>query len=328
MKLSIIVPAYNVEDFIGRCLDSIFSQNAEQDSFEVICINDGSSDNTPRVIEEYTYQHNNLIYISRNNKGLSATRNEGLSLSTGDLIWYVDSDDAVASDSIKTIISYFQKFPNADFLIFDDIHIDFNSGKKKYIQSWVPNKFSIRQNLYEKPLNRNNGDRLKSAICQLFVYKKEYLINNNLYFLPDIIHEDDEIRMRMFYFAKEIRYIPYAHYIYTLLRPGSITQQSRIPRMKSISARIKTIENWIKFEKENAHSNNDKRFVNKYMNSMYGKLLSLEKTPNDSEQYFFYIKHKKEWKDAFVKTYKRSISISDFSVTKFLKYIIQLHSFK
>ena len=64
------------------------------------------------------------------------------------------------------------------------------------------------------------------------------------------------------------------------------------------------------------------------MNSMYGKLLSLEKTPNDSEQYFFYINHKKEWKDAFVKTYKRSISISDFSVTKFLKYIIQLHSFK
>lgn len=328
MKLSIIIPAYNVEDFIGRCLNSIFQQTISKDFYEVICINDGSTDRTPFIIEEYKSKYPQITYISRENKGLSATRNEGLSLAKGDLIWYVDSDDKVAIDSIKWILFYFDKYPKADFLIFDDIHIDLKSNNQKYIQSWVPNKLSIKQNLYEKPLNRDNGDRLKSAICQLFVYKREYLTQNNLFFLPGIIHEDDEIRMRMFFFAKEIRYIPYAHYIYTLLRPGSITQQSQTPKMKSINAWIKTIENWSEFEKEHAHTNEDKRFVNKYMNSMYGKLLSLGESPNDSEQYQLYSKHKKEWKEAFIMTYKRSISIFEFSIKRFIKFIIKLHSIK
>ena len=328
MKLSIIIPAYNVEDYIGRCLNSIFQQDISEDSYEVICINDGSTDRTPSVIEEYKSKYPQMTYLSRENRGLSATRNEGLSLATGDLVWYVDSDDKVVPDSIKRILFYFEKYPKADFLIFDDIHIDLKSNSQKYIQSWVPNKFSIKQNLYEKPLNRENGDRLKSAICQLFVYKKEYLISNNLYFLPDIIHEDDEIRMRMFFFAKEIRYIPYAHYIYTLLRPCSITQQSQIPRKRTIKAWIKTIENWMKFEKEFTQTDDDKRFVNKYMNSMYGKLLNLGRSPNDSEQYLLYTEHKEEWKKAYIETYKKSISVSDFSVIRFLKFVINLHSIK
>ena len=326
MKISIIIPAYNVEDYIGRCLDSIFQKNTNDDSIEVICINDGSTDHTSSIIEEYKKKYPQIIYISRENKGLSATRNEGLSLANGKLIWFVDSDDKIASDSIEKILFYFKKYPKADFLIFDDIHIDLKTNNQNYFKSWAPKKFSLNQNLYEKPLNRKNGDRLKSAICQLFVYKKEYLTKNNLYFLPGIIHEDDELRMRMFFFAKEIRYIPYAHYIYTLLRPGSITQQSLTPKMKSINAWVKTIENWREFEKKHAHTNEDKRFINKYMNSMYGKLLSLGESPNDSEQYQLYLKHKKEWKEAFIKTFKRSISISDFSIIRFIKFITKLYS--
>lgn len=328
MKLSIIIPAYNVEEYIGRCLDSVFQQNFSEDYYEVICINDGSTDRTPVIIEQYKNKYPQIIYISRENKGLSATRNEGLSLAKGDYIWFVDSDDKIASDSIEKILFYLKKYPKADFLIFDDIHIDLKTNKQRYLQSWVPKRFSIKQNLYEKPLKRKNGDRLKSAICQLFVYKREYMTHHDLFFLPGIIHEDDEIRMRMFFFATEIRYIPYAHYIYTLLRPGSITQQSQTPKMKSVYAWIKTIENWKEFEKKNAHTNEDKHFVNKYMNGMYGKLLNLGKSPNDSEQYQIFYKHKKEWKDAFIKTFKRSISISDFSLIRFIKFVFTLHSVK
>lgn len=323
MKLSIIVPAYNVANYVGLCLDSIFQQNISPDNYEVICINDGSTDQTAQIIESYSNKHPNLIYISRENKGLAATRNEGLSKATGDLIWYVDSDDKTAPESIKQILYYFKLYPNADFLIFDDIHFDLTTKKQKYIQSWAPHRLFPR-NLYEKALNRENGDRLKSAICQLFVYKRKFLVENDLFFLSGIIHEDDEIRMRMFFFAKEIRYIPYAHYIYTLLRPGSITAQSRTPQMKSIQAIIKTIDNWNTFNNKYAQTNKDFHFINRYTSGMYAKLLRIRTAPKDSEQYHLYELKKNEWKKTYVYHYFKSISLTNFSIVKFCKFIKNL----
>lgn len=325
MKLSIIIPAYNVADYVGLCLDSIFQQNINPDNYEVICINDGSTDQTAHIIEQYSTKHPNLIYISRENKGLAATRNEGLSKATGDLIWYVDSDDTTSSNSIKQIIYYFNQYPNADFLIFDDIHFNLTTKKQYYIQSWVSHRL-FSNNLYEIALNRENGDRLKSAICQLFVYKRDYLINHDLFFLSGIIHEDDEIRMRMFFFAKEIRYIPYAHYIYTLLRPGSITAQSRTPQMKSIQAIIKTIDHWNTFKKKYAQTNQDYHFINRYTSGMYAKLLRIRTAPKDSEQYHLYEVKKNEWKKAYIKYYFKSISLTNFSIVKFCKFIKTLLS--
>ena len=130
MKLSIVIPAYNVEQYIGRCLDSIFNQQIETDMLEVIVVNDGSKDRTEDIIKQYASQHPNLIYISQENQGQSVARNTGLKRATGDLIWYVDSDDATTENSIQTIFSYFEKYPNADFLTFDRIHYNLSDGTK------------------------------------------------------------------------------------------------------------------------------------------------------------------------------------------------------
>ena len=103
MFLSIVIPAYNVEQYIARCLDSCLNQDIPSDDYEIIVINDGSTDDTLSIIKTYVTHNKNLKYISRENRGLSITRNEGLSKAQGTFIWFVDSDDWIAPNCLASI---------------------------------------------------------------------------------------------------------------------------------------------------------------------------------------------------------------------------------
>lgn len=326
MKLSIIIPAYNVGHYIERCLDSIFCQAAPEDSFEAIVINDGSTDGTPLILESYKERYSNITYITRENRGLSATRNEGLKLAKGDYVWFIDSDDAVSPNSISKIISFFERYPNADLLIFDDIHWFESSGKTEYVRSWTNGRFNFfRRNIYEKKLGRKNGDRLKSAICQLFVYKRRFLLENNLFFLEGIWHEDDEIRMRVFFFAKELRYIPYAPYIYTMMRAGSITGATiKTYNPKSLEANLKTLKNWQSFINNNCKSSADRRFVNDYKIGVYFKMLELKHAPDDSDARQKYLENRIKWQKDLVRSFLHSNWFYPKNTLRFFYYLIRL----
>ncbi len=108
-KISFIIPAYNVERFIKRCLDSIYSIGVE--SQEVIVVDDGSTDATSEIIESYRHTHPDMLIISQPNRGLSAARNSGLEKATGEFVWFVDSDDylepAASRNLIDSIDSYY-----------------------------------------------------------------------------------------------------------------------------------------------------------------------------------------------------------------------------
>lgn len=103
MRLSILVPAYNVEGWVTRCLDSIF--NLDVPSVEVVVVDDGSSDATYRVIEEYARQHVNLRLFHKHNEGVGAARNYLLDKACGEFIWFVDSDDYIAEGALRHILS-------------------------------------------------------------------------------------------------------------------------------------------------------------------------------------------------------------------------------
>ena len=91
IKISIIIPIYNVEDYLGQCLESIINQSYK--NLEIICVNDGSTDKSLIVIKEYEKKDKRIKVISHNNKGVSATKNEGLKIATGDYITFVAPDD-------------------------------------------------------------------------------------------------------------------------------------------------------------------------------------------------------------------------------------------
>lgn len=103
MTLSIVIPAYNAEAFLTQCLDSIFSQNAEMGDYEVICVDDGSKDNTAKILEGYT-RYSNFQYLSKRNEGVSIARNTAISLAKGDYIWCVDADDLVLPGALSWVL--------------------------------------------------------------------------------------------------------------------------------------------------------------------------------------------------------------------------------
>lgn len=326
MKLSIIIPAYNVENYIPHCLESIYEQHVSDNNFEVIVVNDGSVDNTENIVNEFQKKHKNLTLLNQSNQGASAGRNNGLRHAKGDLIWYVDSDDAVTQNSINNIFLYFEKYPHADFLIFDRISVDIKHGTEEYWHSCGANHLTSKTR-YLEPLDRVTANKkLRSAVNWLFVYRRNYLTSHNLFFKTGIINEDDEIRMRVFFFAKEVRYIPYAHYKYTLMRPGSVTTTNFTDTNKTVTAALKTIENWKVFENEYVKTKEDVKFINGFYKQIYGRLLLLACAPQDSEMYRTYIKNHKTWKKAFRDAYKKSISFNDFSFIGYIRYLVMLYA--
>ena len=108
--VSIIVPVYNVEQYIRRCIDSILNQSYK--NIELIIVDDGSTDSSPQIIKEYI---DKAIIVTQRNKGLAAARNTGLSHATGDFLCFVDSDDYLLNDAIMSMLNTIQQ-TNADFV--------------------------------------------------------------------------------------------------------------------------------------------------------------------------------------------------------------------
>ena len=106
-KISIIIPAYNIENYLGRCLDSIINQTYQ--NLEIIVVDDGSIDNTPNILDEYAKKDKRIIPLHQNNQGVSMARNNALDIATGDYIGFVDGDDIIDEDMFETLLDYIVK---------------------------------------------------------------------------------------------------------------------------------------------------------------------------------------------------------------------------
>lgn len=106
MKLTIIIPVYNAEKFLAKCFESVFQQNIPATEYEVIAINDGSTDESKKIILDFHKKHNNLIFIDQENKGVSVARNAGLDRAKGTYITFIDADDEIFVHSLKELVDY------------------------------------------------------------------------------------------------------------------------------------------------------------------------------------------------------------------------------
>ena len=105
-QLSIIVPIYNVEKYIRMCLESFFRQEMDEETFEVILVNDGTPDKSMEVISDIIEAHQNIHVINQENQGLSMARNNGMEIATGEYILFVDSDDLLIDNSLSFLLSH------------------------------------------------------------------------------------------------------------------------------------------------------------------------------------------------------------------------------
>ena len=126
-KISVIIPVYNVENYLSECLDSIINQSLND--IEIICINDGSTDNSLKILQDYEKRDNRIRVINQKNSGLGATRNVGLSLSEGKYVYFMDSDDYLELSTLEELY-HLAETNSLDIVLFKLINFYDETGEK------------------------------------------------------------------------------------------------------------------------------------------------------------------------------------------------------
>ena len=233
MILSIILTVYNKEPFLRRALEALLNQEgAVDEDYEVLAVNDGSTDSSAIILEEYAQSYNRVRILTQQNQGLSMARNNGVDEALGEYVWFVDADDVIALNSVKLICEAVVSHPEVIPIYAK------TEGIKKVRNAINPNvktgKEVITYGRWEQ--------------CGVFyVFQKAFLKDNDLKFIPGIYHEDAEFTPRMLYKTNTVRVVP--EILYTVYRdPISITQ---VPRSKRAFDYLTVAESLSKFVMEN-----------------------------------------------------------------------------
>ena len=215
MKLSIIIPIYNVEKYVNGTLSSIYDQGADEGQFEVIVVNDGTPDNSMAIVETFADVHSNLVIINQENQGLSAARNTGMRVAKGDYIWVVDSDDSITENSIGQALEQIIRHPDVEMFCFD-----LNDRVSSSMFSVHDGYFFCR--------------KLPTGIAQRFLFSKRFLQKYELEFTPGIYHEDQDFLIRCYTKAQRVLPLRRIWYNYNIRESGSITSTFKMKRFHDI----------------------------------------------------------------------------------------------
>ena len=220
MKLvSVIVPVYNVEKYLKKCIDSILEQTYPQ--YEVILVDDGSTDSSGMICDDFSKQDKRIKVIHQKNGGLSNARNSGIKVSQGDYLYFVDSDDYLEPNALEQHLQYCEDY-DLDISLAD-VYIAKEDGRKNKCSAFKATKNVISGEEYL-------AERIKQQSYFIMVYMEMYrtslIKENEIYFLDGIVHEDEEWSPRVLIAAKKIMFIPNCYYNY-VQHPQSITKSKQ-----------------------------------------------------------------------------------------------------
>lgn len=239
VKLSIIIPVYNTEEYLPRCLNSCLEQDLPANEYEIIAINDGSSDNSLQILNAYALKYPNIRVINQENRGLGATRNRGLNLAIGEYIWFVDSDDWVLENCLLDI---YENCKDVDILETDRAYLYKDHVVYINIAKWtgVPG----------------------------YIFNREFLIKNKLIFRENIYFEDSEFTPRVLYLSNKT--VLYKKAIYYYQRTGSIVHSESKKHCTDLILIIKSLYTFIIKHTDNLK---DKQILYFYLRSSFNAFI-------------------------------------------------------
>lgn len=202
--ISVIVPAYNVEKYIKTCLDSLINQTYS--NFEIIVINDGSTDQTEEILRIYQSNPKFRIY-SQKNGGLSAARNRGIKLANGELVCFIDSDDSVKSDYLEKLVAPF----------IEDVDVDITvCGYQEKFENSVINHVLKSQKITGRKATEDLLIKQQdfNVLAWNKLYRKSLFTDCNIEYPAGQIHEDNLTTYKLFSHAQKVFYISDVLYIY------------------------------------------------------------------------------------------------------------------
>lgn len=267
MRFSIIIPVYNVENYLEECLDSVIAQTYKD--YEIICINDASSDDSYNILKKYEKRNKNIIVLNNElNKGLSYSRNKGISVAKGEYILFVDSDDYISINALYELDAVLQN-NSIDILNFNYI------VQKEGV--WSNERVYLSDNEYEDNLEIISGQKwiieadkngfLNMMACNK-VYKRKFLLDNGILFYEGILHED--LLFCIESFLRADRTLTISNYIYIYRRrDGSISTQINEKKLDSF---VIILNELLSLWKNTQLQKEMHEFFEKYLKMIYSKI--------------------------------------------------------
>jgi glycosyltransferase involved in cell wall biosynthesis len=259
-KVSVIIPVYNVEKYLGECLDSVLRQTLKD--IEIICVNDGSTDGSAKMLAEYAAKDPRIRIITQANAGLSAARNAGMDAACGKYIYFLDSDDYIKDDAMAKCFSICER-DGLDQLsfncecLFEDKSMDIELLRKKAKSYLLPSELSDTVLTGAEALERLRDLKCFCVCVPFRMMRLECLRNAGLRFMPGIIHEDDLFTPVSLCEALRVELIQDALYI-RRFRPSSIvTARGSEAKAKSLTSFLAV---YLLMEKEFAKRDYARRF--------------------------------------------------------------------
>ncbi len=218
-KISVIIPVYKSEKFLEKCFDSIIGQTL--DDVEIIVVNDGSPDNSQKIIDRYKEKHPDVFKtFIQENKGQAAARNLGLQYAEGEYISFVDSDDYIETNTYKTAYNY-ARDNMLDIVCFGMYEVKGDERKPvdyRFVRNQEP-KISYVLN-ESAPWNK--------------IIKRELLVNNNVKFTENRIYEDLELMPQLVFYTDKIGYLDECLYNYVIHQGSTMRQDKYNPKLACI----------------------------------------------------------------------------------------------
>lgn len=233
MKLSVIIPVYNTEKYIARCLESCLRQTLCD--VEFIVINDGSSDASLKIILSYAERYKNIKVISTENRGLSAARNLGIDISIGKYIYFLDSDDWIEEKSMELCYQYAEN-NNLEIVTFDANVIIENGAHAKYKYKSYNRNEIVKPFVIESGYDFIDGHkrrRIQVTAWGVFLNRK-FVIDNNIRFVEGAYYEDGSFHFECMLYAQRVMYIPYKFYNRTIRENSIITSSINEQKIQSV----------------------------------------------------------------------------------------------
>lgn len=227
MKISIIIPIYNVEQYLEECIDSAINQTFK--AYEIILVDDGSEDSSGIICDRYERKYSEIKVIHKKNGGLSDARNAGLKQAVGEWVYFIDADDYILPDTLEVFVKATKNNMNLDFIHGSLCH--FNNGENKLVsyKKYLDNKWVYGlsgQEAFVEAFKR----KMPIMMGAHGLYKKDFLYINGLFFKKGIYAEDEEWTVRVFHKAKHIAGTKKPCYCVRLNRPGSLTYKMSISK--------------------------------------------------------------------------------------------------
>ena len=222
--LSIVIPVYNVENYVGECLSSIVTQEFDRSLYEIVVINDGTQDNSMSIVKQYARDYPGIIVFEQDNKGLSAARSLGMQKAHGVFVWFVDSDDYLLPNAIKKIISIISDASDIDVIAFPLLW-RYSNGESDHVDYTIPES----QICGGKDLIKEK--KIPVWATPRFVIRRHLFYFKDVFFPAGITHEDEYFGRVLLYKANRVLIQDKPIYVYRQ-REGSIMK-----RDSSVSAK-------------------------------------------------------------------------------------------